>query len=88
MTRAMFTIAVVAFVCSTAAAAQQEVTCESPCECSSAHGKGRWAVKNDPSTPPSDASAIQAVTPSDIFSWPVPDAHLTQHSERTGREQN
>jgi hypothetical protein len=44
----MFTIAVVAFVCSTATAAQQEVTCESPCECSSAHGKGRWAVKNDP----------------------------------------
>ena len=88
MMRTTFTVAVIAFVCSTAAAAQQEVTCESPCECSSAHGKGRWAVKNDPSTPPSDASAIQAVTPSDIFSWPVPDVHLTQHSERTGREEN
>jgi hypothetical protein len=45
-------------------------------------------VKNDPSTPPSDASAIQAVTPSDIFSWPGTDVHLTQHSEGTGREQN
>jgi hypothetical protein len=88
MTRATFTIAVVAFVCSTAVATQQEVTCESPCECRSAHGKGRWAVKNDASTLPSDASAIQAVTPSDIFSWPGPDVHLTQHSERTGREQN
>jgi hypothetical protein len=45
-------------------------------------------VKNDPSTPPADASAIQAVTPSEIFGWPGPDAHLAQHSERTGREQN
>jgi hypothetical protein len=61
---------------------------KSPCECSSAHGKGRWAVKNDASTPPSDASAIQSVMPSDVFSWPGPDVHLTQHSERTGREQN
>ena len=88
MTRTTLPIAAIAFVCSTVAAAQQEVTCESPCECSSAHGKGRWAVKNDPSTVPTDASAIQAVTPSDIFGWPGPDVHVTQHSERTGREQN
>jgi hypothetical protein len=89
MTRATtLTIAAIAFVYSTAAAAQQEVTCESPCECRSAHGKGRWAVKNDPSPPPTDASAIQAVTPSDMFSWPGPDVHLTHQSERTGREQN
>src|SRR6266403_2397692 len=87
MTRGTFTIAV-AFLCSTAAATEQEVTCESPCECSSAHGKGRWLVKNDPSSPPTDASAIQSVTPSDIFSWPGSDVHLTQHSERTGREQS
>jgi hypothetical protein len=45
-------------------------------------------VKNDASTPPTDASAIQAVTPSDIFSWPGTDVHLTQHSKRTEREQN
>jgi hypothetical protein len=45
-------------------------------------------VKNDPSTPPTDASAIQSVTPSDVFSWPGTDVHLTQHSERNGREQN
>src|SRR5436190_24312200 len=85
MTRSMFTIAVVAFVCSTAAAAQQEVTCESPCECSSAHGKGRWAVKNDPETPPTDTSTIQAVTPSDIFSWAGPEVH--QQSKRIGLEE-
>ena len=83
---ATFTIAVV-FLCSTAAATPQEVTCESPCSCSSAQGKGRWAVKNDPETPPTDTSTIQAVTPSDIFSWPGPDVHLTQQSERTGIEQ-
>src|SRR5882724_380560 len=77
MTRGTFTIAV-AFLCSTAAATEQEVTCESPCECSSAHGKGRWLVKNDPSTPPVDASAIQAVTPSDVFSWPGPAEHAFQ----------
>jgi len=67
MTRATLPIAAIAFVCSTVAAVQQEVTCESPCECSSAHGKGRWAVKNDPSTAPTDASAIQAVTPKRKF---------------------
>ena len=43
-------------------------------------------MKVDPSLPPADASAIQAVTPSDIFSWPGPDVPLTQSSERTGIE--
>ena len=37
------------------------VAYESPCECRDAHGKARLAVKNDPSTPPTDASAIQPV---------------------------
>ena len=85
MTQATFTVAVVAFVCSTAAAAQQEVTCESPCECSSAHGKGRWSIKNDPETPPMDTSTIQAVTPSDIFGWAGPE--VFQRSKRTGLEE-
>src|SRR5262249_32213828 len=38
------------------------------------------------SLPPTDASAIQAVTPSDMFSWPGPDPALTMQSERTGIE--
>ena|SRR5438876_5525280 len=80
MTQGTFTIAV-AFLCSTAAATEQEVTCESPCECSSAHGKGRWLVKNDPSSPPTDASAIQSVTPSDIFGWPGPDEGVLSRKE-------
>lgn len=45
-------------------------------------------MKNDSETPPTDTSTIQAVTPSDVFSWPGPDIHLTQHSERTGIENN
>ena len=86
MTRATVTIAV-AFLC-IAAASSPPVTFESPCSCHDNHGEHRWAVKNDPSTPPADASAIQAVTPSDVFSWPGPAEHLTQRSERTGIENN
>jgi hypothetical protein len=85
MTRVTFTIAAIACLSSAASAAQQEVTCESPCECSSAHGKRRWSVKNDPETPPTDTSTIQAVTPSDIFSWAGPE--VLQRSKRTGLEQ-
>ena len=85
MTRMLFTIAVAIF-CTTATAAEQPVTFNSPCECSGAHGKGRWAVKNDRSTPSTDASAIQAVVPSDVFSWPGIEASLTWQSERTGIE--
>jgi hypothetical protein len=60
----------------------------SPCECHGNHGERRGAVKNDPSTPPTDASAIQVITPSDVFSWPGPVEHLTQSSERTGIDNN
>ena len=80
------TLIVAVLLCSTAAAALQEVTGESPCECNSAHGKGRWSVKNDPETPPTDTSAIQAVTPSDMFSWPGTDTPVTVQSEPTGVE--
>ena len=75
MTRAVFTIAV-AFLYSTAAAAPEQaapepVTCDSPCDCHDARGEGRWSVKTDASLPPTDASAIQAVTPSDMFIGPA-----------------
>ncbi len=88
MTRATtLIIAAIAFLCSTAAATSQpQVTFESPCECRDNHGKHRWSVKVDSSTPPADARAIRAITPSDMFSWPRPDVHLTQQSERTGIE--
>jgi hypothetical protein len=83
MTRAAFTIAV-AFVCSAAAPL---VTYQSPCECRDNHGKHRWAEKNDPALPPTDASAIQAVTPSDIFNWQGPTEYLVPSSERIWSEQ-
>jgi hypothetical protein len=85
MIRAAFTV-VVAFLCSTAEAAPL-VTFESPCECLGNHGKQRWAEKNDPALPPADASAIQAVTPSDIFNWQGPTEYLTPSSERMWSEQ-
>ena len=78
-----FTITGISFLC---IAAAPPVTFESPCECRDNHGQHRWSVKIDPSIPPADASAIQAVTPSDIYSWPGPDVPLTQSSERTGIE--
>jgi hypothetical protein len=60
------TLIITALVCSTAAAAPEPVTCDSPCDCHNAHGEGRWSVKTDASLPPTDASAIQAVTPSEM----------------------
>jgi hypothetical protein len=77
---------IIALFCSTAAAAPL-VTYESPCECQDNHGKHRWAEKNDPALPPSDASAIQAVTPSDIFNWQGPTEYLVPSSERIWSEQ-
>jgi hypothetical protein len=87
MGRAMtFTIVAIAFVCGTAAAAPL-VTYESPCECRDYHGKGRLTEKNDGALPPTDPNAIQAVTPSDIFSWQGPTEPLTRSSGRIGAEQ-
>src|SRR4029453_7250615 len=85
MTRATFSIAV-AWLCSTAAAAPL-VTYQSPCECRDNHGKHRWTEKNDPAQPPTDASAIQAVTPSDVFNWQGPTEYLVSSSERIWSEQ-
>jgi hypothetical protein len=86
MTRETFRIAAIAFLSIGAAASSPPVTFESPCECRDGHSKHRWSVKIDPSLPPTDANAIQAVTPSDIYSWAGPDVPLTQQSERTGIE--
>jgi hypothetical protein len=69
------------------AAAAPLVTFESPCECRDNHGKHRWSEKNDPALPPSDTSAIQAVTPSDIFNWQGPTEFLKASSERIAAEQ-
>jgi hypothetical protein len=86
MTRQAFTITAIAFICGTAAAAPL-VTYESPCECRDYHGKGRLTEKNEAALPPTDPNAIQAVTPSDIFSWQGPTEPLTRSSGRTAAEQ-
>jgi hypothetical protein len=77
---------IAALFCSTAPGAPEQTTCDSPCDCHDAYGEGRWSVKTDASLPPTDASAIQAVTPSDMFSWPGPDVPIMMQSERTGIE--
>ncbi len=87
MTRATFIALAITSFCG-AAEPISPTEFESPCDCQGNTGKTRLAVKEDPSSPPADASAIEAVTPSDIFTWPRPNAHLTAHSERTGIENN
>jgi hypothetical protein len=77
---------IAALFCSAAVAAPSLVNCDSPFDCHNAHGEGRWSVKTDASLPPTDASAIQAVTPSEMFSWPGTDTPITMQSERTGIE--
>ena len=81
MTRETFTIAAVAFFC--IAAAAPEVIFVSPCECHGFHGKNRWVTKTDLSPVPSDKSAIQSVTPSQIYEWerPGPNVDLTPYTE-------
>jgi hypothetical protein len=83
MARATSTSVLIGLLC---IAAGPPVTFNSPCECRDNHGKGRLTVKNDPSTPPPDADAVESVTPSDVYSWPGPDVHITRVSERTGIE--
>jgi hypothetical protein len=81
-----FAFAAIVLVCGTAAATPL-VTFGSPCECRDNHGKHRWAEKNDPALPPADASAIQAVTPSDMCNWQRPTEPLKSSSERIAAEQ-
>jgi hypothetical protein len=63
----------------------------SPCECQGFHGKNRWVTKTDLSPVPSDKSAIQPVTPSQIYAWEGlgPNVDVTDYTEaRLPAEQN
>ncbi len=68
----MFTVGV-------ASAEAPTVTFISPCECQGFHGKHRWVAKTHLSPVPLDKSAIQSVTPSQIYAWDGlgPDVDLT-----------
>lgn len=59
------------------------VTFVSPCECQGQKSGSRWAVKTDPSPLPPDKSAIQLITPSEIYEWkgPEPNVPLTPKTE-------
>ena len=59
------------------------VTFVSPCECIAFHGVNRWVAKTDLSPVPSDRSAIQAITPSQIYAWEGlgPDVNMTDYTE-------
>ena len=74
---ALFTISAVALVATNAAV--PEVIFVSPCECQGFQGKNRWVTKTDSAPVPLDKSAIQAVTPSQIYQWEGlgPDVELT-----------
>src|SRR5262249_840096 len=75
----------IALLCNSIAGAPL-VSFESPCDCKGNHGKERWAEKNDSAQPPTDASLIQAVTPSDMVGWQGPSEHLKASSKRIAAE--
>ena len=60
-----------------------DVTFVSPCECIAFHGVNRWVTKTDLSPVPSDKSAIQAITPSQIYAWEglAPDVDMSDYTE-------
>jgi len=82
MRHAIGAIAVV-FLCSLAVAEQPTVIFLSSCECQGFHGKNHCVTKTDLSPVPLDKSAIQSVTPSQIYQREGlgPDVVLTGTSE-------
>src|SRR5437762_8669932 len=65
-----------------------EVIFISPCECQGFHGKNRWIAKTDFTLVPLDKSAIQSVTPSQIYAWEGlgADVDLTRQGEARRKE--
>ena len=77
MNGALFPALLAAFVIGSAfvkSVTAGEVTFLSPCECQGQKNGTRWPVKTDPSPAPSDKSAIQSVTPSQICDWKGPES--------------
>jgi hypothetical protein len=69
VTRAPFALLVFVVASAFAKSTAPEVIFISPCECEGFHGKNRWIVKTDFTPVPLDKSAIQSVTPSQIYAW-------------------
>jgi hypothetical protein len=85
--RRTFAIAAVAFLSIAGVSCKPPVYFVSPCNCRDTRDKGRWDAKTDPSLPPTDASAIQSVKPSDILAWAAPTERLTRNSKRIPAEE-
>ena len=86
MNRALFPALLTTLVIASAfagSAAAGTVTFVSPCECQGQRNGSRWAVKTDASPLPLDKSAIQSITPSQIYEWkgPGPNVPLTPQTE-------
>ena len=89
MRRALFALLVFLVASIFAKSTAPEVTFVSPCESIGFHSKNRWVTKTDLTPVPSDKSAIQSVTPSQIYAWEGlgPDVELTATTERMPSEQ-
>lgn len=83
MKRAPFTLFAFVIASAFAKSPAPEVTFVSPWECQGFHGKNRWIAKTDLTPVPPDKSAIQSVTPSQIYAWEGlgPDVDLTSYTE-------
>ena len=83
MRRALFALLVFVVASAFAKSTAPEVIFISPCECQGFHGKNRWIAKTDFTPVPLDKSAIQSVTPSQIYAWEGlgADVDLTRYSE-------
>src|SRR5438270_6814450 len=77
-TGASFALLVFVVASAFAKSTAPEVIFISPCECQGFHGKNRWIVKTDLTPVPLDKSAIQSVTPLQVYAWEglAPDVDL------------
>jgi hypothetical protein len=82
MNRALCTL-LASFVVASTSTAALIVTFVSPCECHGERRGSRWTPKTDLSPVPLDKSAIQSVTPSQIYQWEGlgPNVPLTRKTE-------
>ena len=79
MRRAPFALLTFVVASAFARSPAPEVIFISPCECEGFHGIHRWIAKTDLTPVPLDKSAIQSVTPSQIYAWEgiAPDVDIT-----------
>ena len=67
--RAPFALLVFVVTSAFAKSPAPEVIFVSPCVCQGFHGKHRWIAKTDLTPVPLDKSALQSITPSQIYAW-------------------